>query len=645
MLGIVPQAGRTVTDSIAEALSGRRLLIVLDNCEHVLDAAAELVEAVLARATTVKVIATSREGLRVGPSICGRCRRWTSRDGAASAAVELFVERARAVVAGFALDDEADGAAVTEICRRLDGIALAIELAAARMVSMSPQDVLDRLDRPVPAVVGFAARVGTPSDAAPGGAVVLRPARRRRTRGVAALFGVRRRLRPRRASPSWSATGWDEYAVLDLLDSLVRKSLVTAERVGGGTSATGCWRRSASSPRISSPPPGHRPTSGTVTPATSPIRPSPISTIVGRTGPTGRARLGGRRVRQPARRVPLGRRPGRPGDRGGDRRPRPPCWRFALQPLRAGRMGRGDSSTPPPPRRCRNCPASTPPPPSAPTSGVPKPALEYAERALALEADPRYDPFDVGWSGSWRHAHMVAGRMDRYLETYADLAGQSGFAHTMGLASLTFVLPIDGRADEAMAIADETVAAARAHGNPFVIAFALYACGRAFTEADPVRALEHLSRGARLLRGAPGAVLERRPRRDAAGLEAVHGELEHGPRVVRHHHRLRSTSPATSPTPSAPSPRWPCSSTGSTAPRSPPPSTAPPPSTRARAGSSTFPTVDHLRSVLGASRFDQCVATGAAMNLVEAITTPARRSNSPNGISTVNPDAHPGVSE
>ena len=65
-LGVTPQAGLTVTDSIAQALSGRRLLIVLDNCEHVLDAAADLVETILARTATVKVMATSREGLRVG---------------------------------------------------------------------------------------------------------------------------------------------------------------------------------------------------------------------------------------------------------------------------------------------------------------------------------------------------------------------------------------------------------------------------------------------------------------------------------------------------------------------------------------------------------------------------------------------------
>ena len=101
ILGIMPQPDRTVTDSIAEALAGRRLLIVLDNCEHVLDAAADLVEAVLTRAPTVKVVATSREGLRVRAEHLWVVPSLDVDEGAASAAVELFVERARAVVAGF----------------------------------------------------------------------------------------------------------------------------------------------------------------------------------------------------------------------------------------------------------------------------------------------------------------------------------------------------------------------------------------------------------------------------------------------------------------------------------------------------------------------------------------------------------------
>ena len=144
----------------------------MDNCEHVLDAAAELVEAILARTKTVKVMATSREGLRVGgehlwavPSL--------GVDGDGSEAVELFVERAREVDASFSLDDEADVEAVSVICRRLDGIALAIELAAARMVSMSPAGGRGPSVGPVPAAGRGPARGGTPPDAAPRGGVVV----------------------------------------------------------------------------------------------------------------------------------------------------------------------------------------------------------------------------------------------------------------------------------------------------------------------------------------------------------------------------------------------------------------------------------------------------------------------------------------
>ena len=146
VLGVTPQAGLTVTDSIAQALSGRRLLFVLDNCEHVLDAAADVVEAILARTDTVKVIATSREGLRVGAEQLWPVPSLDVGDGVDSAAVELFVERAQAVNRRLrARQGRRTPTAVTEICRRLDGIALAIELAAARMVSMSAQDVRDRL--------------------------------------------------------------------------------------------------------------------------------------------------------------------------------------------------------------------------------------------------------------------------------------------------------------------------------------------------------------------------------------------------------------------------------------------------------------------------------------------------------------------
>ena len=145
-LEVTAQAGLTVSESLAVALSGRRLLIVMDNCEHVLDAAAMMAETIIARAATVSVMATSREALGVRAEHSWPVPTLDVHAGAASSAVALFVERARAVHPEFTLDGSENIEAVTEICRRLDGIALAIELAAARTLSMSPQEVRDRLD-------------------------------------------------------------------------------------------------------------------------------------------------------------------------------------------------------------------------------------------------------------------------------------------------------------------------------------------------------------------------------------------------------------------------------------------------------------------------------------------------------------------
>jgi hypothetical protein len=144
-LGVTVPAGQPVGASLAQALSGRRLLLMLDNCEHVLDQTAALVEAILAGTSTVHVLTTSREGLRVSAERLWPVPSLDVRAGTASPAVELFVDRAQAVNPAF---DDHDGdtmAAVADICSRLDGIALAIELAAARMLAMSAQDLRDRL--------------------------------------------------------------------------------------------------------------------------------------------------------------------------------------------------------------------------------------------------------------------------------------------------------------------------------------------------------------------------------------------------------------------------------------------------------------------------------------------------------------------
>lgn len=145
-LGITPQGETPIQNTVVDAIAGRRLLLVLDNCEHVLAATAELVGSLLTRSGEPTILATSREILGVvdeqevpvPPLEVG---------GPASASVTLFVERARGVRPNFSLDDHPEAAnAVDEICLVLDGLPLGIELAAARMASMSVADVRDRLD-------------------------------------------------------------------------------------------------------------------------------------------------------------------------------------------------------------------------------------------------------------------------------------------------------------------------------------------------------------------------------------------------------------------------------------------------------------------------------------------------------------------
>jgi predicted ATPase len=153
VLGITQQPGKSVSESVATALEGRVRLLVFDNCEHVLDAVADLVEAILAQSASARILATSREGLGVGDEQLWPVPSLDLAAGVESSAVALFVERARSVVPDFSLA-EADETSVLEICHRLDGIPLAIELAASRMASMTASEVRDRLDHRFRLLVG-----------------------------------------------------------------------------------------------------------------------------------------------------------------------------------------------------------------------------------------------------------------------------------------------------------------------------------------------------------------------------------------------------------------------------------------------------------------------------------------------------------
>jgi len=153
-LGVQEDPGQPIWATLAAALGSRRLLLVLDNCEHLVAACAELADRLLRACPALSILATSREPLGIpGETIWPvlplpvpdpRVVMGTD-EIAASASVSLFVDRARLVQPSFALGDR-NAQVVAEICRRLDGIPLAIELAAARLRSLGVVEIAERLD-------------------------------------------------------------------------------------------------------------------------------------------------------------------------------------------------------------------------------------------------------------------------------------------------------------------------------------------------------------------------------------------------------------------------------------------------------------------------------------------------------------------
>ena len=139
-LAIHDRPGVTALNLVIEALRDECVLLVLDNCEHVVDACAAFAESVLRACRRVTVLATSREALGVASETA-----WLVPSLAAGEAIQLFDERARLALPSY-VTDATNTAAAAEICRRLDGIPLAIELAAARVRVLSPEQIASRLD-------------------------------------------------------------------------------------------------------------------------------------------------------------------------------------------------------------------------------------------------------------------------------------------------------------------------------------------------------------------------------------------------------------------------------------------------------------------------------------------------------------------
>ena len=153
-LGIAEQAGREALDTLVEVLSTQGRLIILDNCEQVLDGCAALADTVVRSCPEIRLLSTSREPLRIEGEVIYRVPSLSlppeqvdnPTDLVGSGAVALFVERASAQAVGLKLTDD-DARLVAAICRRLDGLPLALELATARLRSMSLTKLHDRLEQ------------------------------------------------------------------------------------------------------------------------------------------------------------------------------------------------------------------------------------------------------------------------------------------------------------------------------------------------------------------------------------------------------------------------------------------------------------------------------------------------------------------
>lgn len=238
-LGLAARAQDPVGD-IAEAIGQRRVLIVLDSCEHLIDAAAGLAETLLETIPSLDLLATSREALRIGGEwVHNLPPLATPPAGAATTAaeamtypaVQMFVDRASAALGGYGLSD-AEAPKVVEICRRLDGIALAIELATGRLDALGVVQLAEALEDCFE-VLTRGRRTALPRHqtlrAALDWSYRVLPVEEQRVWRAVSVFNGRFTL----ASALAVATEADEPAPTERLANLVAKSLISADPSGG----------------------------------------------------------------------------------------------------------------------------------------------------------------------------------------------------------------------------------------------------------------------------------------------------------------------------------------------------------------------------------------------------------------------------
>lgn len=519
VLGIIQQPGKTVSESVAAALEGRVRLLVFDNCEHVVDSVADLVEAILAASATVAILATSREGLGVSDEKLWRVPSLDVNSGTESAAVNLFVDRAQSVVSDFSLAQPGEADAVVEICRRLDGIPLAIELAASRMASMTAIEVRDRLDQRFRLLVGSRrglSRHHTLRQAVAWSYDLLDDTEKivlDRCSVFAGGFDLQSACAVARSEDL------DEYAILEVLDALVRKSLLIADQSSGRTrfSMLETIRQFAEEQLVAGG-------------EASETRPAHSRYFAGREAdilalwdsPRQREAYDWFTIELPNLRTAFR----WAADQGelDDAAAiatyaallgylvvnyEPIAWAEELiEPARAVDH----------PRLAFLYVLAS----QCFTTGRIEEAVGYAAAGQTVIGGGGEVPF--GSEGALGAVYLAIGHPERGVEWCRAQLARGRDTHTLTWYWLVAALTFGGAGEEARAVANGLIDAAEATQNPYALACALFGYGNAFGDADPIPALEALRRGLVIAQDSGNRFLESLLATGLSRLEAEHGD-------------------------------------------------------------------------------------------------------------------------
>ncbi len=517
-LGVIPQPGMSLSESIASLMEGRSRLLVFDNCEHVLDAAADLIEAIVEHSSTVRVLATSREGLGVADE-----QLWPvpsmANTGADSEAAALFAERAKHVAPEIALNPHESAGAVVEICRRLDGIPLAIELAASRMLSMTVTEVRDRLDDRFRLLVG--SRRGLDRHQTLHHAVQwshdLLAEDEKTLLNRCSVFAGGFDL----ASVCAVTGADDEFTTLDLLDALVRKSLLVADRSAARTrfSMLETIRQFAAEQLVAS---------GEV----DELRTAHAHHFAGQEADV-LALWDSRRQRESYDWFALELANLRAAFRwAADHQDldcasaiavcasilgsfveqfEPGVWaEEIIEPARGAQH----------PRLAQLCAMAA----RCFAAARFDHATGYAEEALLAVDSGRFDevPFDL--ASELGVIYLMRGEPERWIAQCRNMISGSAGPHILPRVHMVMTLTMTGAHDEAMEASEDLLHADRVTENPALICWALIAFGFVRLDRDPVRAFEAHGLGTKLARESGNRVLETYNMANLSRLAAKHGD-------------------------------------------------------------------------------------------------------------------------